>query len=98
MQPLRHIIKVFRHIEDGKLDTPITIRGSDEISDVMRALQTMQITLDAHATAIHQLAYYDPLTQLPNRRLLRDRIQEALLASDHDDQHRALLLLDLDNF
>ena len=98
VQPLRHIIKVFRHIEDGKLDTPITIRGSDEISDVMRALQTMQITLDAHATAIHQLAYYDPLTQLPNRRLLRDRIQEALLASDHDDQHRALLLLDLDNF
>lgn len=98
VQPLRHIIKVFRHIEDGKLDTPITIRGSDEISDVMRALQTMQITLDTHATAIHQLAYYDPLTQLPNRRLLRDRIQEALLDSSDDDEHRALLLLDLDNF
>ena len=98
VQPLRHIIKVFRHIEDGKLDTPITIRGSDEISDVMRALQTMQVTLAAHTQAIHQLAYYDPLTQLPNRRLLRDRIQAALLASGHDDEHRALLLLDLDNF
>ena len=98
VQPLRHIIKVFHHIEGGKLDTPITIRGSDEISNVMRALQTMQVTLHAHAKAIHQLAYYDPLTQLPNRRLLRDRIQASLLASTHDNQHRALLLLDLDNF
>lgn len=98
VQPLRHAIKVFRHIEGGQFDTPIEIRGSDEISDVMRALQTMQITLDANVKAIHQLAYYDPLTQLPNRRLLRERMQAALLASAHDDQHRALLLLDLDNF
>lgn len=98
VQPLRHAIKVFRHIEAGEFDTPIQIRGSDEISDVMRALQTMQVTLDANAKAIHQLAYYDPLTQLPNRRLLRKRMESSLLASSDDDQHRALLLLDLDNF
>ena len=100
VRPLRHVIKVFRHIEAGKLDTPIDIRGSDEISDTLRALQTMQVTLDANANAnaIHQLAYYDPLTQLPNRRLLRDRMQAALLSSCHNTHHHALLLLDLDNF
>ena len=98
VQPLRHVIKVFRHMEAGKLDTPIDIRGSDEISDVMRALKTLQITLGANQKAIHQLAYYDPLTQLPNRRLLRDRMQAALEASRQDNHHRALLLLDLDNF
>ena len=98
VQPLRHVIKVFRHIEAGKLDTPIDIRGSDEVSDTMRALQTMQVTLEANAKAIHQLAYYDPLTQLPNRRLLRDRMQAALQSSCDDDHHHALLLLDLDNF
>ncbi|WP_084153944.1 putative bifunctional diguanylate cyclase/phosphodiesterase [Simplicispira psychrophila] len=98
VRPLRHVIQVFRHIESGKLDTPIDLRGSDEISDVMRALQTLQVTLDTNAKAIHQLAYYDPLTQLPNRRLLRERMEAALLASGQDIQHRALLLLDLDNF
>ena len=98
VRPLRHVIKVFHHIEAGQFDTPIDIRGSDEVSDVMRALQTMQVTLDANAKAIHALAYYDPLTQLPNRRLLRERMQASLLASGSDEQHRALLLLDLDNF
>ncbi|MDD2711502.1 MAG: EAL domain-containing protein [Simplicispira sp.] len=98
VQPLRHVIKVFRHIETGKLDTPIDIRGNDEVSDVLRALKTMQGTLGANQQAIHQLAYYDPLTQLPNRRLLRERMQAALTASGQDDHHRALLLLDLDNF
>jgi diguanylate cyclase (GGDEF)-like protein len=98
VQPLRHVIKVFRHIEAGKLDTPIDIRGNDEISDAMRALQTMQVTLEANNKAIHQLAYYDPLTQLPNRRLLHDRMQNSLLASCNNDHHHALLLLDLDNF
>ena len=61
-------------------------------------LQVMQQRLSANEEAIHRLAYYDPLTDLPNRRLLRDRIQAALAVSRQDDRHRALLLLDLDNF
>lgn len=47
---------------------------------------------------IHRLAYYDPLTQLPNRRLLQDRIQHALAASERSRQYGALVFLDLDNF
>jgi diguanylate cyclase (GGDEF)-like protein/PAS domain S-box-containing protein len=47
---------------------------------------------------IRHLAYYDPLTQLPNRRMLRDHLQKVLGA--HAGKHRcgALLLLDIDNF
>ncbi|NMM81513.1 diguanylate cyclase [Acidovorax sp. SRB_14] len=96
--PLRHVIKVFRHIENGKLDTPIRIRGKDEISAVMRALQALQRKLRANEKAIDQLVYYDPLTHLPNRRLLRERLHSALEASGRDHRHRAVLLLDLDNF
>jgi diguanylate cyclase (GGDEF)-like protein/PAS domain S-box-containing protein len=44
---------------------------------------------------IQQLAYYDPLTRLPNRRLLLERLQLALA---HTDSEGALLFLDLDNF
>ncbi len=47
---------------------------------------------------IHQLAFYDPLTQLPNRRLLTDRLQQAMAASVRNGRHGALLFLDLDHF
>jgi diguanylate cyclase (GGDEF)-like protein/PAS domain S-box-containing protein len=47
---------------------------------------------------IRYLAFYDPLTRLPNRRLLTDRLQQALAASARYQRSGALLLLDLDNF
>jgi diguanylate cyclase (GGDEF)-like protein/PAS domain S-box-containing protein len=47
---------------------------------------------------IHQLAYFDQLTGLPNRTLLLDRLQQAMAANDLSDKHGALLLIDLDHF
>lgn len=47
---------------------------------------------------IHTLAYFDPLTDLPNRRLLMDRLSQALIASKRSRAHGALVILDLDNF
>ncbi|SPE19958.1 conserved hypothetical protein [Burkholderiales bacterium] len=47
---------------------------------------------------IKNLAFYDSLTHLPNRRLLRDRLQHALAATTRSQQHGALLFIDLDHF
>lgn len=47
---------------------------------------------------IHELAYYDPLTKLPNRRMLIERIEHTTHASLGSGQYGALLLLDLDHF
>ena len=47
---------------------------------------------------IHGLAFYDPLTKLPNRRLLLDRLQQALASSTRSGSFGALLFLDLDHF
>jgi len=47
---------------------------------------------------IHNLAFYDPLTQLPNRRLLQDRLQQALVTSSRSKNHGALMFMDLDKF
>ncbi|MEQ1530665.1 MAG: EAL domain-containing protein [Methylococcales bacterium] len=49
-------------------------------------------------TAIHRLAFYDPLTNLPNRRLLSDRLELAMTASARSRCYCAVLLIDLDNF
>ena len=48
--------------------------------------------------AIRNLAYYDALTQLPNRRMLMDRLNHALSASHRSHEFGALLILDLDHF
>lgn len=47
---------------------------------------------------IHRLAYYDVLTGLPNRRLLQDRLGQALTATSRTRQYGALFFIDLDNF
>jgi diguanylate cyclase (GGDEF)-like protein/PAS domain S-box-containing protein len=57
------------------------------------------ITENSEAEAqIHRLAYYDALTQLPNRRLLQDRLTQALSTCARSEQYGAVLFLDLDNF
>ena len=47
---------------------------------------------------IRLLAFYDPLTKLPNRRLLNDRMDQAIAAGKRKGHHAALMFMDLDNF
>jgi diguanylate cyclase (GGDEF)-like protein/PAS domain S-box-containing protein len=47
---------------------------------------------------IRQLAFYDPLTGLPNRRLLLERLQHSIGMHSRDGKLMALMMLDLDNF
>ena len=47
---------------------------------------------------IEQLAFYDVLTELPNRRLLMNRLQKTLSISEREKTTGALLFIDLDNF
>lgn len=47
---------------------------------------------------VRQLAFYDPLTKLPNRRLLHDRFSRMLAISKRSRCYGAVMFLDLDNF
>lgn len=47
---------------------------------------------------VRKLAFYAPLTDLPNRRLLKDRLEESIAVSKRSACHGALMFLDLDNF
>ncbi|MEE9598253.1 MAG: EAL domain-containing protein [Acidiferrobacterales bacterium] len=58
--------------------------------------------LRAQTTALEQRAMHDvthdALTDLPNRVLFRDRLEQALHAAQHDKTHTAILMMDLDRF
>jgi diguanylate cyclase (GGDEF)-like protein len=47
---------------------------------------------------VRQLAFYDALTGLPNRRLLHDRLTRAIVLSKRSGRYGAVMFLDLDNF
>jgi len=47
---------------------------------------------------VRQLAFYDALTKLPNRRLLNDRLSQTMSASKRNGCYGAVMFLDLDNF
>jgi diguanylate cyclase (GGDEF)-like protein len=59
-----------------------------------RELQRLEVAHDE----IRSLAFFDPLTGLPNRRLLLNRLQHTLLSGTRNSRKRALLFIDLDNF
>ena len=57
-----------------------------------------EIERNAAEEKIQYLAFYDSLTDLPNRRLLLDRLQQALASCMRSGREGALLFIDLDNF
>ena len=60
---------------------------------------SIDITKEKQAEkTIHNLAYLDPLTELPNRRMMLSRLKRALATSARSRCHGALLFIDLDHF
>lgn len=72
----------------------------DEHNEPMRFLGTnIDIThLKEQEANLHRMAHYDALTGLPNRRLLAERMTQAIAYSDHHDNLLAIALMDLDGF
>jgi diguanylate cyclase (GGDEF)-like protein/PAS domain S-box-containing protein len=80
------------------LDQEGTVVGLFGISRDITERQQAEAASNALQEKIRQLAFIDPLTQLPNRRLLDDRLGQAHAASKRSGLYGALMFLDLDNF
>ncbi|OGB35459.1 MAG: hypothetical protein A3F78_17075 [Burkholderiales bacterium RIFCSPLOWO2_12_FULL_61_40] len=71
--------------------------ASGEVTNYVAALTDITLRKQAE-DEIKNLAFHDALTQLPNRRLLNDRLRQAMAASKRSAYFGALMFLDLDNF
>ncbi|PUA16499.1 EAL domain-containing protein [Glaciimonas sp. PCH181] len=75
------------------------VRDDDGLPQSILAIDTDITQRKSAEEEIQHLAFYDPLTLLPNRLLLINRLQQALVVTIHSQQHSgALLFIDLDNF
>ena len=75
----------------------VTVAGR-ALAKSLRENISLRIASNLDNKKVHQLAYYDFLTELPNRRLLSDRLQQAFVRCARGKCHGAVLSLDLNNF
>jgi diguanylate cyclase (GGDEF)-like protein len=89
--PVRRLALSARAMEKGDFNRPVPIAGPSEVRALGRGFSTM-------ARAIADLAQHDVLTGLPNRRLLHDRLTQAIVLARRRGTQLAVLFLDLDRF
>jgi diguanylate cyclase (GGDEF)-like protein len=89
VRPLGHLEAVARRIAAGDYASPLKVTGVEEVDRVGEALATMTQAIAAREAEIETLAFYDPLTQLPNRTFLLQAV------ANRQDTPNCLMLLDL---
>lgn len=100
-RPIRALQKAAEELGRGNLDYQVTITSHDEIGLLSRTFNQMVANLQemtASRDQIHHQANHDPLTGLPNRMLLEDRLQQALIEGRRENETVAVMFLDLDGF
>ena len=77
-------------------NTPL-VDSEERVIGVASLVQDVTERLNTERT-INFMAHHDALTGLPNRRLMQDRLNQAILAARREKRHVALLFLDVDRF
>lgn len=92
---------IYQHKDGRLINVSVTISPIYDAAGQVAAASKIARDISERKLAeaeIAKLAFYDALTQLPNRRLFYDRFKLAMAASKRSQKFGALLLLDLDNF
>ena len=100
-RPIRTLQQAAEELGHGNLNFQVTITSNDEIGQLAETFNQMVVNLremTASRDQIRHQANHDPLTGLPNRMLLEDRLQQALVEARRDGEIVAVMFLDLDGF
>jgi diguanylate cyclase (GGDEF)-like protein len=98
LDPLSQLTRALRREAEGKAAALSTAGGPSEIRELSEAFRRMRQEVRSRQGALEHQAFHDPLTGLPNRALLEDRLNQAILRSRRSGHGGALMMLDLDFF
>ncbi|HVW67932.1 MAG TPA: EAL domain-containing protein [Steroidobacteraceae bacterium] len=73
------------------------VRQTQQLGERDRLIEAEKVVAESQAK-LHYLAHHDPLTGLPNRTLLRERVEQALVSADSKGLATGLIFIDLDQF
>jgi len=96
--PLKDLSRIAERFGRGDYTEPVAPRGDDEIGALSRTFETMRTSILRREQEIGRLAYWDTLTNLPNRARFSIQLSEAIrkAALNHHPLH--ILMMDLDRF
>lgn len=97
-QPISALAQTARRLEQGDYDQPVHSRRSDEIGALARAFDAMRAGIARREEQIGRLAYWDTLTDLPNRARFLLLLNDALTQAQQQRQSVFVLMMDLDRF
>jgi diguanylate cyclase (GGDEF)-like protein len=97
--PLRALARASERLGQGSLDEPVPQPAQhDEVGELAAAVEQMRLNIRDKQGEIRRLAYYDRLTELPNRASFREAVAEGIDCVDAEGGHFALVMLGLDRF
>ena len=94
--------EVWNRRKDGEIYAEMltisAVRDPANVTQHYVALFTDITPMKVHEQELEHIAHFDALTQLPNRVLLSDRLEQAIIQSQRHQQSLAVVFLDLDGF
>ncbi|MFV2064285.1 MAG: diguanylate cyclase domain-containing protein, partial [Chloroflexota bacterium] len=112
VRPMRSVGEAMHQVADGDMEQRVILPGLDEIDDLAESFNAMAERLEERSHSLESemaerdraeqrityQAHHDTLTGLPNRALLKDRLDVALADARRSGKPLALMFLDLDRF
>lgn len=96
--PLRRLTTAAKEAGRQSAPAPVPERGPAEVRHLAREFNTMITARTEYEKQLTHHALHDPLTGLPNRALLLDRVEQALQAAPESPEVVSVLSIDLDRF
>jgi diguanylate cyclase (GGDEF)-like protein len=97
-RPIGYVARALKAEAFGKQGLVLPSVRSEETQSLIDAFSEMRKQVHARQSELEYQALHDSLTDLPNRTLLRDRMNQAINVARRDKQSLVLLMLDLDRF
>ena len=97
-RPLHTLADAATRIAHGDFDVKLPKPNTDEVGRLVLAFDGMCKMRNIAETSLEKLAYFDMLTQLPNRVMFKEHLTKALKEAEKNDHKLSVMFIDLDRF